>query len=192
MTAEIFSRIDDVIEFRTSLNPESDRGCALMAAAFLDAELETVLRRYLVANDRVAEDLLGQSRPISSFSSRIDLAYLLGLIDHVTHRDLHLIRKIRNDFGHVHTPLTFDDKSIAARCREMKTHFRSSETLPRKIFISCAVGSLAILHSAMHDRKPIAERAVPNMEFARAAASKLTDALRGVFDDEVPPTHDDT
>lgn len=192
MTDEIFGRLDDVMEFRSSLNSESDRGCALMAAAFLDAELGALLRKCLVANDRVAEDLLGQSRPVSTFSSRIDLAYMLGLIDPVTHRDLHLIRKIRNDFGHVHAPLTFDDKAITARCHELKMHFRSAEISPRKIFMSCAVGSLAIIHSAMHDRKPIVERATPDMEGARANASSLTEALRVALDGEEPLSHGDT
>lgn len=192
MTDTIYSRIDDVIKFRKSLTSESDRGCALMAAAFLDTELDALLRKSLVENTGVAENLLGQSRPISTFSSRIDLVYMLGLIDPVTHRDLHLIRKIRNDFGHVYAPLSFDDKSIAARCRELMTHFRSSEIPPRKIFISCAVGSLAILHSAMHDRKPIVERAVPNMEKARSTARKLMEALRVALECEDSEYHGET
>jgi DNA-binding MltR family transcriptional regulator len=191
MTSELLDRFDGVIEFRNSLNPESDRGCALMAAAFLDAELDTLLRKYVVPNSRVADDLFGQSRPISTFSSRIDLAYLLGLIDPATHRDLHLIRKIRNDFGHVHAPLSFEDKAIAARCRELKIHFRAQDASPRKVFISCAVGALAIIHSAMHNRSPITERSTPDLESARATADRLTEALRVALDDEFHPPHPD-
>lgn len=187
----LFVRINDVIEFRDSLNPESDRGCALMAAAFLDAELDSLLRKYVVANPRVADDLFGQSRPISTFSSRIDLAYLLGLLDQVTHRDLHLIRKIRNDFGHVHAPLTFEQAAIAARVHELKTHFRESDVPPRKIFISCAVGALAILHTALHNRQPIAERQAPDVEAARVTANRLTEAFIAAIE-EKPPSNADT
>lgn len=177
----IARRLDDVMEFRDSLNPESDRGCALMAAAFLDAELDLLLRQCIV-DSRVAEDIFGQSRPLSTFSARIDLAFLLGLIDGVTHRDLHLIRKIRNDFGHVHAPLSFGEKAIAARCRELKVHFRSEDAEPRKIFISSAVAALAIIHTAMHKRERISERATPNLENVREKVEAITETMKAAFE----------
>ncbi len=56
-------RFDDVFAFRRTLTPETDRGCALMAAAYLDAELETLLRKYFVANRNVQDDIFGHSGP---------------------------------------------------------------------------------------------------------------------------------
>ena len=147
-----------------------------MAGSFLDAELDLLIRDYLVSNARVAEDLFGQSRPISTFSARIDLAYLLGLIDIITHRDLHLIRKIRNDFGHNHLPLTFEDKTISSRCLALKLHFRRVNLAPRKIFMSCAVGILAIMHSALKNRERITERANPDFEKVRSSIEKHSDS----------------
>ena len=82
-------KFDEVMEFRSSLTPETDRGCALMAAAFLDSELELLLRAFVVKNKKVEDEMFGQSKPIGAFSSRIDLAYLLGLISADTRRDLH-------------------------------------------------------------------------------------------------------
>ena len=114
-------KFDEVMEFRSSLTPETDRGCALMAAAFLDSELELLLRAFVVKNKKVEDEMFGQSKPIGAFSSRIDLAYLLGLISADTRRDLHLIRKIRNDFGHVHRPISFEDQAIVNRCHELIT-----------------------------------------------------------------------
>ncbi len=192
MADDPFNRFDDVIEFRNSLNPESDRGCALMAASFLDSELDLLLRQCVVNNHHVIDDIFGQSRPISTFSSRIDLSYLLGLIDSDTHRDLHLIRKIRNDFGHVHTPLSFEERTIAARCRELKIHFRDPGTSSRKIFISCAVGVLAILHTGMHNRQRIEERKAPNIQAARATADRLTEAIKVALDDNILQSDDRT
>lgn len=164
--------------FRKSLDAETDRGCALMAAAYLDSELEQVIRLLLVDDKKVASDLLGQSKPIGTFSSRIDLCFMLGLVSPLSHRDLHLIRKIRNDFGHTHLPLAFDDQSIANRCRELTHHLREETDPPRKLFISSAVGLLAMIHSAMDKRDRIPTRKNPNLDRAKFEADQIMDALR--------------
>ena len=161
------SRLNEVIEFRAHLDSESDRGCALMAAAFLDGELERQLRQFVVDNTHITDDIFGQSRPIGTFSSRIDLAYLLGLIGSDAHRDLHLIRKIRNSFGHTHTPLTFEDESIASRCREMKNHFRVGHATVRQLFASTAVGILSIIHAGMNTMTRISECGNPDFQDVR-------------------------
>lgn len=84
-------RFDDVMQFRSSLSPETDRGCALMAASFLDSELGDLLRSYVVDDRSVADEVFGQAKPLGTFSSRIDAAYLLGLISANARRDLHLL-----------------------------------------------------------------------------------------------------
>ena len=152
-------KIDEVMAFRETLSPESDRGCALIAAAYLDAELEKLLRHAVVENVKVADDLLGQSRPLSSFSSRIDLTYLLGLIGPSIHRDLHLIRKIRNDFGHDHTPITFDTQKIANRCKELSCHPLGADFPPRRMFMAAALGVLASIHTGLTHKERLCERA---------------------------------
>lgn len=166
-------RFDEVMEFRRSLNPETDRGCALMAAAYLDSEIDRTLRLYVVANIKIADEFFGQGKPAGTFSSRIDLAFLLGLITSNGRRDLHLIRKIRNDFGHVHRPLIFDNPAIASRCRELMHHFRDNSEAPRSIFISSAVGALAMLHTAMNNLSQLTERPEPNMCAAKIRQAQL-------------------
>jgi DNA-binding MltR family transcriptional regulator len=110
---------EKVKEFRETLNKETDRGCALMGAAFLDVKLEEMLSCGFVENKKVLEDLMGKNRPLGTFSSRIDLAYLLGLLGKRLHRDLHLIRDIRNKFGHDPSPITFTHPPIRSKCREL-------------------------------------------------------------------------
>jgi DNA-binding MltR family transcriptional regulator len=105
MCQEPVPDFDSALEFRTTLNPETDRGCALMAAAYLDERLGEFMKGYFVDDSKVADDLLEQSRPLGTFSSRIDMAYALGLISEEEHRGLHPIRRIRNDFGHVAQPI---------------------------------------------------------------------------------------
>jgi DNA-binding MltR family transcriptional regulator len=157
--AEILPRLDEVMEFRLSLNAETDRGCALMAAAYLDAELESLLRVHFVQNKTVADDLLGQNRPLGTFSSRIDLAYALGLIPTTSFRDLHLIRKIRNDFAHKAAPLSFEYDPMAARCRELcHAEVLGKAARPRARFTRSVLGVLAPIQVAIQTSKPQSAR----------------------------------
>lgn len=155
----ISSKFDEIIEFRTSLTTESDRGCALMAAAYLDSELEKLLNEFFVKNESIKKEMLGNSRPLGTFSSRIDISYLLGLIGPKARRDLHLIRKVRNDFGHVSKPLNFDDQAMKNRCGELYHDGFDYNVSPRQKFTRTALGVLAAIHAAAFRLKTIEEAA---------------------------------
>lgn len=141
---ELNPYFDDVMEFRMSLNAETDRGCALMSAAFLDNWLRNLLNSFFVEDERITGDFLSPNGPLGTFSSRIDLAYLLGLISKKAHRDLHLIRKIRNDFGHKAEPLSFETGYIKSRTLELYYDI-SSEQRPRQKFTRVVLGVLSQL-----------------------------------------------
>ena len=99
---------------------ESDRACAVLAAAFLDQLLEKLLRAFFIDNKKVISKLLYDQRPLGNFSSRIHAAFALDLIADVEYRDLHLIRKIRNDFAHQLVGLSFKSSKIENRCLELQ------------------------------------------------------------------------
>lgn len=104
---EILSR-----EFRG----ESDRACVILGATLLDTALESLLRVRLVANASSTDSLLdGANAPLASFSARIDMAHRLGLISARFARDLHIVRRIRNDFAHNISGCTFTDTSVRDR-----------------------------------------------------------------------------
>jgi hypothetical protein len=135
----------EVVELRLALSKETDRGCALFAAAYLDGELEGLLRAKMVADERVASAILSPDRPLGSFSARIDVAYLLGLIPRLARLDLHLIRKIRNDFAHTARRLSFAEPVIAARCREFRYVILERDSDPRHLFTNAALGVAAMV-----------------------------------------------
>ena len=141
---------DTVMDFRHSLRKETDRGCALMAGEFLSNELAALLKRRFVhdakACDAVLEDANG---PLASFSSRIEFAYLLGLIGPDARRELHLVRRIRNDFAHDYKPLDFSAEGIANRCRELRAHTLVPDERPRANFTRSVMGLLAAVHGSM-------------------------------------------
>jgi hypothetical protein len=69
----------------------------------------------------------------------------MGLLDGNTHRELHLVRKIRNEFGHQHEPLSFATDAIKNRCTELNRVPRRSDD-PRHLFTRTVMGLLAVIH----------------------------------------------
>lgn len=137
-----------VIAFRRTLTSESDRGVGLMAAAFLDSELKALLEFFLVEDEAIHKRYFGYGGPGGTFSGRIDSAYLLGLISKCDHRNLTIIRKVRNDFAHVEHPITFETEPIRARCLALSWIGDQVEASPRRKFIRSAMAISSSIHSA--------------------------------------------
>lgn len=123
---------------RIELDNESDRGCILMATSFLDYELENIFRYYLLENKKILDEMLSGQGCLATFSSRIKLAYSLGLISKITMNDLNIIRKIRNNSGHNYKVISFNDNKIGQRVSSLKTSIYTNNKLiePRKLFIN--------------------------------------------------------
>lgn len=143
----------EVLELRDILGKESDRGCVLSAAAFLDNELGKLLKSVLIQDDSILKVLFEGYGPLATFSARIDLAYGLGYIAPMQRRDLHLIRKIRNIFAHRTGKVTFDDNHISSRCLELYHDVYDESLPPRKKFIRVAVGIAAPIHGSIRQAK---------------------------------------
>lgn len=111
----------ELIEFRRTLTKESDRAAALMAGAYLDELLKTLISEQLVDDANIQKSVIGTGGAIDSFASRINLAYLLGLIPDNIRYDLDLIRRIRNEFAHTAGPMDFEKDSVRSRCFLFKT-----------------------------------------------------------------------
>ena len=181
-----------VIRFRETLTPESDRGCALIAVAYLDESMYRLLRECLVSDDKVARAFMRPDGPLGSFSSRIDCAYLLGRISPTIHRELHLIRKIRNDFGHNSEPITFEYPPVASRCSELQYSGRTSESTNRGHFTSSVCGCLAAIHvSEISTEQPeVRTDRVPNEEDKKSIYS-LVDRAFKIIGPDLPATLDE-
>ncbi|MEX1231864.1 MAG: hypothetical protein WEB58_16585 [Planctomycetaceae bacterium] len=95
------------------LDRESDRGVALIAAAFLDTALRSLLEASLAGGQTVADKLFNSpNAPLGTFSSRIAMAYGLGHIGPHYFNALESVREIRNVFAHFRRALTFEDPEI--------------------------------------------------------------------------------
>ncbi|MBE7478977.1 MAG: hypothetical protein HS104_03155 [Polyangiaceae bacterium] len=168
---------------------ESDRAVALLAAAFLDHELECLLRRFF-REVRVADSLFKPMQPLSSFSARTKLSYVLALIDVRSYRDLNRIRKIRNVFAHDRHPRAFADPEISSLCAALEwpavlpNHAREAQT-PRARFETAAfgmLGAISTLQDQAHSQKRVAldeQDFAPDREFSHREVDLCTSIYEG-------------
>jgi DNA-binding MltR family transcriptional regulator len=147
--------VKETFSFNCSLSEETDRGCALMAAAYLDFELQRLLEATFLENKKISKVLFDYNGPLSNFSSKIDIAYMMGLISDLARRDLHILRKIRNDFAHRHEKFDFEQTKISDRCNELQHLNTLFETDSRGKFTNSMMGIAAEIHVAIYTAKRI-------------------------------------
>jgi DNA-binding MltR family transcriptional regulator len=116
-------------EIRAEIEAQSDRAAALVAAAYLEERLREAIRALFTdavvqvkeSGQTVESRLFEGTGPLATFSAKISIALALGLVGPESLRELHLIRKIRNEFAHNAEPLGFGDSPVSDWCREL--HF---------------------------------------------------------------------
>ena len=100
---------------------ESDRAAVILVASILDEILETLIKSRLTPVPTAQDSLFDNATsPLSSFSSKIDMAFRIGLISGKLARDIHIIRKIRNSFAHDVYGCSFENGSVKSRVRELE------------------------------------------------------------------------
>jgi DNA-binding MltR family transcriptional regulator len=168
----------NLMEFRRSLANESERGIALTCAAYIEDRLRVLLERTFANAPKVTLRIFGQTGPLATFSSKIDMAFLLGMATKNDHRGMHLIRKIRNSFAHYHKPMSFADPGLAAQCRELEkciAPVSESENM-RLVFINCSFRAIGNIEMGVLASK---QKSVmkPGSEEIRDATSDMCDRL---------------
>lgn len=122
-------RPDDLKEyskFLAELRRESERGLALIGAAFIDDKLGATLAAFFACE--ASELLNGPNAPLGNFSSRIDTCFALGLIEQGEKDECHLIRRIRNTFAHRLMDASFSQNSIYDLCKNLKSPMPGDDT----------------------------------------------------------------
>jgi DNA-binding MltR family transcriptional regulator len=172
----------EVFKFRHALSSESDRGCALYAASYLDSALSDLLYVVLVSDNRIENDLFKRG-PLSNFSPRIKIAYYLGCISASCRTELEQIQSIRNRFGHSPEPITFETKGICEMCKNLQYSYQEKTAPARDHFTASVLGILAnILHATystpQHQPKPDDLPSEKDKQHHREFVEKLRDKLK--------------
>lgn len=121
---EVIGNHFEVIE---SYKKESDRSAAILASSFLEEILEETIQSFFI-EDQAVDTLFKGYSPLATFSSKIALAYALGLITKEMKQDLDTIRKIRNHFAHNWQDVSFNTSPVSDFCRSLRITSRSFYT----------------------------------------------------------------
>ena len=113
---ETLPHLKEFTAFIEKLGEESERGMVLISTGFLEEQLKTMLLAYFVDDKSLVDFVDGGNAPLGSFTARITACYALGLIGKAEHDDLHILRRIRNDFAHK-INASFEIQSIIDRCK---------------------------------------------------------------------------
>jgi hypothetical protein len=103
---------EQVAAILEELKSQTDRGTAIIAAAVLDDVLSQLLTARLIKLTSDRHDSLFK-RTLSSFFSKIEMCFALGVLSNEARLALHLIRDVRNEFAHRIEQIKFDHPAVA-------------------------------------------------------------------------------
>ena len=130
-------KLENKIEkYFESMSKESDRGCILVAASMLDHHLENIIKKTLLSNvkgrkNKVNKSLFEINGPFSSFWSKTQFLYAIGILKRDDYYDLEIIRKIRNIVAHNFDVAGFSDKRITDRSEKLRAADEAVKHMPK-------------------------------------------------------------
>jgi hypothetical protein len=110
--------LDQFQEIVPKIRAESDRATAILSVSYLDDLLRRLLEAVLV-DDPISRELFDAYAPLNTLRGRIDMGFAFGLFQKSIHRELSLIRKIRNAFAHDLNAHSFDQAPMRDQCRQL-------------------------------------------------------------------------
>jgi hypothetical protein len=91
---------DDEKALPSSLDFDSDRSVAIIVGSMIEARIKKSLLARFKRDKAVEGRMFSASGALGTFSGKIDLAKLFGLISDQAYKDLMIFKDIRNDFAH--------------------------------------------------------------------------------------------
>lgn len=152
--------IEEARQTLESVRNLGEKALAIILAESLNEALAALLENSMVPSSSGA--LLGEFRALAGFAARIDASYAFGLIADEERKELHLIRRIRNEFAHttVRADTSFERAPVRNRCMELQEVpelldlERFDATRPSGRFVmSCSFLFLALYMRARRTRR---------------------------------------
>jgi DNA-binding MltR family transcriptional regulator len=104
----------------STLDLDSERAIGIVIGSMIENRLQRAMLAKFHRSKQIEERLLQASGPLGSFSAKIDLACLIGLISTEAHHDLMVLKDIRNRFAHDLSILNFASQQIRDKAQNFK------------------------------------------------------------------------
>jgi hypothetical protein len=149
---------DEILDAFDEASTASPRAAAILVVALVEDTLRWSIGAYLRSDLTLEDDTRlfeRQGAPLSSFHSKIEMAYALGVYGPVTRKDLLKLKEIRNAFAHSPHLITFHTPDISQECLRL-SYLESRRTVlvetdPRERFLTTARSLILDLHLAFFD-----------------------------------------
>lgn len=137
----------------TTLTKGSDRDAAILGGSILEELLNRLLRKKLVQSPIFKEAIENSNGSLSTFSNKIQLSYLMGLISKKMYDNLTVIRKIRNEFAHEIVGSSFENEQIKSKVEKNLTYAKiplfaewlSAASAKDQFLLHCTVIEVALV-----------------------------------------------
>ncbi len=165
------------LNLRRELSKESDRGMTLYATSYLDKKLESLLQNKLIGNKKHFKDLFSFNGPLGTFSSKIKLAFSIGLIDKDSMDDINVLRKIRNEFAHSDQNIDLDSEHIKKLINKLKLNVTPEGASMKHIFINVVAGISGRIEGSLNTAKKFNELISPDLDKRKAEFNTVMEAV---------------
>jgi DNA-binding MltR family transcriptional regulator len=101
----------------------SDRALGIIGASLVEIHLTKLIQQAFITETKIGdkhtaqEEMFRSSGALGTFSTKINLAYLMGMISAEFFKDLNIMREIRNRFAHYTEIGSFEHEQVSSRCR---------------------------------------------------------------------------
>lgn len=137
----------------TALTKGSDRDAAILGGSILEELLNRLLRKKLVQSPIFEDAIENSNGSLSTFSNKIQLSYLMGLISKKMYDNLTVIRKIRNKFAHEIVGSSFENEQIKSKVENNLTYAKiplftewlSAASVKDQFLLHCTVIEVALV-----------------------------------------------
>ncbi|QYK46993.1 MAG: hypothetical protein KF838_09370 [Phycisphaeraceae bacterium] len=173
------ARATRIVALLTQLHECNDHVLAIVTGAFVDEQIEDLLR-HAMRSGKQTDELLEDSRALGSMSVRITLSYSLKLISDDIFRMLNRIRKIRNAAAHTSLEFRFSDPPASHQIASSGIGLGAD---PRKVYCSMVLVVVCYLEICISQAAAIATaQIVVDQDEVKRRASNLIDMVRGKGD----------
>ena len=133
----------EVSDLAWELSSHTDDTVALSACSLLDHALrDAIASKFVELTSAELNELFSEANggALATLTSKIRLAYALGLFGPKTKSDLNILRIVRNAIAHAVPRPSFDTAEIEVECRRLQI-IADADTVdasPREIFVAAA------------------------------------------------------
>jgi len=136
-------------KIQKELEEGNDRSLIIVGCALLEDSLEELIKLHLVEVEKNQEKLFSSNNPLCTFSSKIEIAFRLGIIDKTVKNIFSLLRKIRNDCAHNSEIINLNSSPFKDRVNLIRNHLALHFKEPNLSERDVAVRTCMILNGCL-------------------------------------------